>query len=393
MLKFSRIANVERRVFFYACGLAFFLPLSKAVGNIFLVLVLLGTIHRLILKRDDVAGILRAYEKIFLVTGILLAAVFVSALSSEFPLEGVGKFLDRYVFHMSAMLPVVLLRFERRRIILLAEFLLAGVFFSNLATVLQALPRLAEENWRFGGTMTPMTQASLLAMFLPVFVILFMHLSGRRKIFCALAILVGLAAVLFNGTRGAWLAILILTPAVVSLYSKSRLKSLGAVFAVVILVGGIFAATPTLSNRFATLTNIHMQSNSERLLMWESALKMFEDHPLLGIGYGQYTRAYQTQYISPEAKEPQQQHAHNNFIQLLAECGLVGAAAFLLIWAYFSYFSLSGWLKRKNLADLLFFCVLWGLMLHGLTEYNFETSVPSKIFWYALGLCLAYDRN
>ena len=127
--------------------------------------------------------------------------------------------------------------------------------------------------------------------------------------------------------------------------------------------------------------------------MWESALKMFEDHPLLGIGYGQYTRAYQTQYISPDAKEPQQQHAHNNFIQLLAECGLIGAAAFLLVWAYFSYFSLSGWLKRKNLADLLFFCVLWGLMLHGLTEYNFETSVPSKIFWYALGLCLAYDRG
>ena len=392
-MKFSRIADVERRVFLYACGLAFFLPLSKAVGNIFLVLTLLGMVHRLILKRDDVAEIFRACEKVFLVTGFLLAAVFVSALNSEFPLEGLGKFLDRYVYHMSAMLPVLLLRFERRRIIILAGFLLSGVFFSNLATVLQALPHLSEGSWRFGGTMTPMTQASLLAMFLPVFVILFMHFKDRWKFFCALAILVGLAAALFNGTRGAWLALLILTPAVVSLYAKSRLKSLGAVLAAVILVSGIFVATPNLSSRLATITDMKMQSNSERLLMWESALKMFEDHPLLGIGYGQYTRAYQTQYISPDAKEPQQQHAHNNFIQLLAECGLIGAAAFLLVWAYFSYFSLSGWLKRKNLADLLFFCVLWGLMLHGLTEYNFETSVPSKIFWYALGLCLAYDRG
>ena len=137
-MKFSRIADVERRVFLYACGLAFFLPLSKAVGNIFLVLTLLGMVHRLILKRDDVAEIFRACEKVFLVTGFLLAAVFVSALSSEFPLEGLGKFLDRYVYHMSAMLPVLLLRFERRRIIILAGFLLSGVFFSNLATVLQA---------------------------------------------------------------------------------------------------------------------------------------------------------------------------------------------------------------------------------------------------------------
>ena len=368
------------------------MPLSKAVGNIFFALTLLGLIHRLILKRDDVLEIFRANRKIFCVTGIFLAAIFVSALSSDSVAYGVTRFFKRYVLHMAVMLPVIFLRFERRQIILFAELLLAGIFLSNVAVILQAVPRLSAEDWRFGGVMPPMTQASLLAMFLPVYVLLFMHFKERRrKIIFALAVLTGVAAAAFNGTRGAWLAILILTPVAVLLYTKNKLRSLSAILAVVILIGGIFVATPHLSSRLATLTNLQMQSNSERLLMWQSALKMFEDHPILGIGYGGYIPAYQTQYISPDAKEPEQKHAHNNFIQLLAECGIVGASAFLLVWGYFSHFALSGWFKRKNLSYLLFFCVLWGLMLHGLTEFNFETSVTSRVFWFSLGLCLAFN--
>jgi hypothetical protein len=76
----------------------------------------------------------------------------------------------------------------------------------------------------------------------------------------------------------------------------------------------------------------------------------------------------------------------------LAECGIIGAATFLSMWGYLTYFSLWRWFKDKNFEWLLFFCVLWGFMLHGLTEFNFETSVPSKVLWYSLGLCIAYSR-
>lgn len=393
MLKFSRISDIERRVFLYACGAAFFLPLSNAVGNFFLALALVGMIHRLIVKRDDALRIFRAYSEIFLVIGALMAAVLISALNSGFALQGAWEFVNRYVYHISAMLPIIILRFDRRQIIILAGILLAGVFCSNISVIIQAVPRLSEEYWRFSGVTSVMVQASLLTMFLPVFVILFMHLKGQWKIFFAAAILVGLTAALFNGTRGAWLAILILIPAAVLLYSKSRFRAAGTMLAALILVVGIFAATPNLSERFATITNMQMQSNSERLKMWQSALKMFEDHPLLGIGYGQYTHAYQTKYILPDAKERDQQHAHSNFIQMLAACGIVGAAAFLLVWGYLSYFSLRGWIAQKNLGCLIFFCVLWGMMLHGLTEFNFETPIPSKILWYSLGLCLAYKAD
>lgn len=135
-----------------------------------------------------------------------------------------------------------------------------------------------------------------------------------------------------------------------------------------------------------------MRSNVERFLMWESAFNMFKDHPLTGVGYGQYGKAYQTKYILPKAREKNLVHAHSNVMQMLGECGILGLSAFLFLWLYLSIFALRGWRREKNIACLMFLCMLWGMMLHGLTEFNFETAVTSKMFWYALGLCIVYNQ-
>lgn len=307
-------------------------------------------------------------------------------------LFGVKKFLEKYILHMAAILPIFFISCDREKIFTLTKLLFLGVFISNFIVVAQGFLHF-NEVWRFGGVLGAMPQGSLLAMFLPLYAVLIMHVtSNRLRIFFIISAAVGFLALLFNGTRGVWLATLVLVPTVILIYARNKLKSFAAVLVILTITGGIFIATPNLSERFSTITNMQMQSNSERLLMWESAFRMFEDHPIFGVGYGQYKFAYQNEYISSEARERSQVHAHNNFIQMLAECGIVGAAAFIFLWGYFSYFSLKFWLKDKKIEWLLFFCVLWGFMLHGLTEFNFETSVPSKIFWYVLGLCITYNH-
>ncbi len=388
---FSKIENIEKRTFYYLCGFSFFLPLSKAIGNIFFALAILGMIHRLFRKNDDVKLIFQEYKKIFTAIFLLLVVVFISALTSADILYGIKKFLEKYILHVAAMFPVIFIFYNKKKILTLAKFLLFGVFLSNFLVIAQGILNF-EEEWRFGGTLTVMAQGSLLAVSLPVYTALIMYVKDTRwRIFLLVAIAVGFLALLFNGTRGVWLSTLILIPAVVLIYARNKLKSFAVLLSILIIAGGIFIATPNLSARFSTITDMQMQSNSERLLMWESALKMFEDNPIFGIGYGQYKFEYQNKYISPAAKERYQEHAHNNLIQMLAECGIFGATAFVFLWGYFSYFSLNCWLKEKNIAWLIFFCVIWGTMLHGLTEFNFETSVTSKIFWYTLGLCLTYN--
>ena len=391
-MSFSKIDDIEKRTFLYLCGFSFFLPLSKAAGNIFFALAILGMFHRLFIKNDDVKKIFYEYKKIFATIFLLFAAVFISALTSADVLYGIKKFLEKYIVHFAPMLPVLCISCDKKKILTLVKLLLAGVFVSNFIVTVQGILNF-EKVWRFGGTLTVMTQGTLLAIFLPVYVILIMYVKENRlRIFFITAAAIGFVALLFNGTRGAWLTVLILLPAAVLIYAENKLKSIGGLLVIFMIVGGIFATTPHLYERFATITNMQMQSNSERLLMWQSALNMFKDNPIFGVGYGQYKFAYQNEYISPDAKEKFQEHAHNNFIQILAECGIAGAAAFIFMWGYFSYFSLKSWFKEKNIAGLLFFCVLWGTMLHGLTEFNFETSVTGKIFWYALGLSIAYSR-
>ena len=57
---------------------------------------------------------------------------------------------------------------------------------------------------------------------------------------------------------------------------------------------------------------------------------MFEAHPWLGVGLGNYAVTY-PEYQLPHWYEPLG-HAHNVFINFLAETGAFGVSAFLVFW-------------------------------------------------------------
>jgi len=81
---------------------------------------------------------------------------------------------------------------------------------------------------------------------------------------------------------------------------------------------------------------------SNRALMWQSAVKMFHDHPLFGIGPGQYNFALKD-YAPPAlmAMELEKEkilqgslNAHNGFFNILAEFGIMGMIVLLTGMAY-----------------------------------------------------------
>jgi O-antigen ligase len=57
---------------------------------------------------------------------------------------------------------------------------------------------------------------------------------------------------------------------------------------------------------------------------------MFADHPWLGVGIGNYAVAY-GRYALPHWYEPLG-HAHNVYLNFLAETGILGTAAFASLW-------------------------------------------------------------
>lgn len=67
----------------------------------------------------------------------------------------------------------------------------------------------------------------------------------------------------------------------------------------------------------------------ERLAHWQAAVRMAEERPLLGVGFGNYEAAYEKFMLVnwPLALG----HAHNYYLNLLAETGIVGLIAYLVM--------------------------------------------------------------
>jgi putative inorganic carbon (HCO3(-)) transporter len=109
-------------------------------------------------------------------------------------------------------------------------------------------------------------------------------------------------------------------------------------------------------------------SNTQRLLLAKSALDMTIDHPFIGVGIGNYS-VQLPNYASKELIESAQidynpkerkwfvnpnkkidiEIAHNMFLQIAAEMGLLGLAAFL--WVLYAYYKSSLKLSRTT-ADI-----------------------------------------
>jgi O-antigen ligase len=151
----------------------------------------------------------------------------------------------------------------------------------------------------------------------------------------ALAVLGAMtAAVVFlSGSRGAWVGLAIAGVILVPMWfavrdhrqharrllSDRRVIRAGAIAAVA-LAAVSFAFLPALVSRLTE------PAADTRTAFYMSALRMFADKPLTGLGPGTWTVERIRYTVAPEA-DYYIPHAHNIWLQTLAELGLVGALA------------------------------------------------------------------
>jgi O-antigen ligase len=91
------------------------------------------------------------------------------------------------------------------------------------------------------------------------------------------------------------------------------------------------AVSPGLREQAAPLFTLG-GANAGRTAIYRANLEIIHDHPLLGLGYGRY-KAASTPYYDRFPEADRRSHAHSNILQVAAEAGLVGLAAFCLLFA------------------------------------------------------------
>ena len=241
---------------------------------------------------------------------------------------------------------------------------------------------------RTSGIIGSMMTGGSLDVWIPIIAVALMSgkLQGNKKYIFWFASIIAVGGLICNATRGTWLAMVVTIPLLMLLYMRSKLKALATITVVMALVAGLFMSMPSFQHKVSSIGDTKMQSNAERLLLWQSAYNMFQDYPLTGVGYATFKKNYQEIYISPEAKEPYLGHAHNNFFHVLAECGFIGAACLLIWWLGTGIYCIKGWLRQRNPGYLALLGLFMGIMLQGLTEYTMGDSIVMKLFWFMLGL-------
>ena len=139
------------------------------------------------------------------------------------------------------------------------------------------------------------------------------------------AALLVMAAALPRRTRWGLLAIALLAVIVIGLYHADLLP------ASVVARLTDFAAELRLEDVRGVGINSANYAVIERLAHWQSALEMWRQHFWTGVGLGCYEPAYPAVALInwPFALG----HAHNTYLNLLAETGLIGTIAYLVLWA------------------------------------------------------------
>ena len=128
-----------------------------------------------------------------------------------------------------------------------------------------------------------------------------------------------------------------------------------------------------------------------RLQLWQSALAMVRDHPLLGVGLDNFLYLYQQRYILPGARaEANLSHPHNLVLHFWLQLGLPGLVAAL--WLLAAAFALARRLFYTS-CDRLTRALAIGaaaslvdFVVHGLIDNSYFLLDLAIVFWLTLAL-------
>ncbi len=126
-----------------------------------------------------------------------------------------------------------------------------------------------------------------------------------------------------------------------------------------------------------------------RLEGWTIAWRMFLDHPIKGIGLGTFMYNYMTYLPGTTGDWPKPQYAHNCYLQVLAEGGLLGLMAFTALVAA-PLLRAGKALRRGSGTQKPWLCGFVAGVVVFLINIAFDTGLYSLpialMFWIMLGL-------
>jgi O-antigen ligase len=386
-------ATLERIAYIGLCGFLFFLPWEEAPQLNGFALSRWSGVATLAIA---VLWIAVKNQRRSLSAAHYLMAGFVglSAMSLcwtadvESTLTRIGTYSQLLV---SVWLIWELATFENRVLGLMQAYL-AGIFMASMLTIynfasgataaqLEAAPGV--ERWDEGRyTILGINENDLglmLAMAMPLMIYMVVRVKNNwMRTFLWIQLIAAIAAIFLTGSRGALISAAIASTMLpLSFRFLPQAQKMAAVLACVCAAAcAIFLVPAEIWGRLLSFsTELTQGTLTNRTLIWSAGLAAFRDHPFLGVGSGAYAATVLKVLNVPYV-------AHNTFLSVLVELGVVGALVLLGMIAslYYVAFRMPT-LERRLWVTVL---VTWTV---GVMALAWEYRKPT---WMMFGLLLAH---
>ena len=153
---------------------------------------------------------------------------------------------------------------------------------------------------------------------------------GGLRWLLAAATGIGLVALVLTLDRAAWLGLIAAATAllITVLVRGGPRRAAGALVTLLPAAAALLAWAPARERLWSALS---VEANRDRVFLWSRALEIIRDHPLTGVGFGNYHNVCGRYYDRVDAAFPMRTWAHNSLLSLLAETGPLGLACALWV--------------------------------------------------------------
>ena len=223
----------------------------------------------------------------------------------------------------------------------------------------------------------------------------FDHPNIHRYLGFSFGALIMAVSVFVSISRGGIVSLMIALSILGILLSRYRSKTKGALilsylcFLLMISIGW-FGWNP-IFERFNNIRGNAGEITENRLNVWRDSQHTVACFPITGTGFGTFQHSYQIYRTLP--KPANYTHAHNDYLELLTNGGIIGTA--VVVWFLVSIFTkfYSG-LKRRREPYMIYlgygaFVGTLSILLHAATDFNFQIGANGLYFFFLFTLLVA----
>lgn len=318
-------------------------------------------------------------------------------ITNPFSLTGLGMIKSWFFF---PLLGATLVFFEARSEMRRNWFIVAwalGLLATALGSLTFVFFGVTTYDYRVSGVYpSPNFLASFLAP--AIFLLAYFFLYSEKKSWIrTLGVGIALALVAsvlyFTRSYGVWLALFISLTFFLCMQQtllvtkKNWLIATGLLF-----VFALFFLLETPSDKWQALISFEERSSmASRLMIWQAAEQIREDHWFFGIGVGRFQSVYLeyqrffSPYLEWAVPEP-----HNLFMAILLATGIVGFFGFCLLVGRFFFLGLrllsNTQEKEKHHLALTVLSVLIFFLVYGVVDTPYFKNDLALSFWFLLAL-------